>query len=304
MNKPILEVNNVGKTYKEVEAVDDLSLKVYPGEIFGLLGPNGAGKTTLMEMILGLRKPTKGSISIFGCNPLVYGDYKEKVGVQLETTNLPYKSRVKEIFTLFASFYQNSVNIDDLLDFLKIKERKNSYVAILSKGMRKKVGIGLALIGNPDIIFLDEPTSGLDPIMRSELWETLNQIKREGKTIFLTTHLLEEAERFCDRVGIMERGKLIEIGNPGDLIAKIGFKQKIEVNIPKAKLSKDLIQSFSNNGKNEVKYGKSKTSIFTKEPYPIIKNIDESIHGRAEIKLINISMEDVFFEVTGKEFRK
>ncbi len=303
MNKPVIEVSHVAKRFRDVLAVDDLSLEIYPGEIFGLLGLNGAGKTTLVEMIVGLKNPTQGSISVFGCNPRIHGDYKEKMGIQLETTHLPGRARVKEVFKLFASFYKNSMDINHLMDILKLTEKKNSYLIRLSKGMRHKVGIGLALIGNPEIIFLDEPTSGLDPLMREELWEILKQIKREGRTIFFSTHYLDEAERFCDRVGIMDKGKLVKLGKPRDLIDKIGFKQKIEVNLPKDKLDQDVMRSISGNDKIKIEYGKSKTSILTEEPYSIIKKLNEHVQEDAEIRLIKVSIDDVFFEVTGREYR-
>ncbi len=298
-----IEANNLVKKYKKFTAVDGLNLKIYPGEIFGLLGPNGAGKTTLMEMIVGLKKPTQGSVSILGYNPFgISRSYKEKVGIQLESTALPQKTKVIDIFKLFASFYKNSLNIDELLELLNLMEKKNSYIRTLSKGMRRKVGIGMALVGNPEVLFLDEPTSGLDPIMRMQLWDILNQICQRNRTIFVTTHYLEEAERVCDRVGIMDKGKLMKIGKPKDLIDEIGFKQKIEVDVPKDKLTPEMRQSLSDMGKTIVKYGDRKTSILTKNPYPVIKKLNEGIQGDTEIRLVRVSLEDVFFNVAGREF--
>jgi ABC-2 type transport system ATP-binding protein len=299
----VIEANNLVKKYKKFTAVDGLNLKIYAGEIFGLLGPNGAGKTTLMEMIVGLKKPTQGSVSILGYDPFgISRSYKEKVGIQLESTALPQKTKVIDAFKLFASFYKNSLNVDELLELLNLKEKRNSYIRTLSKGMRRKVGIGMALVGNPEVLFLDEPTSGLDPIMRVQLWDILNHICQRNRTVFVTTHYLEEAERACDRVGIMDNGKLMKIGKPKDLIDEIGFKQKIEVDIPKDKLSPEMRQSLSGNGKTVVKYGQSKTSILTQNPYPLIKKLNEAVQGDAEIRLVRVSLEDVFFNVAGREF--
>lgn len=303
MIEPIIEVQQVTKRFKKFEAVKDVDLSIYPGEIFGLLGPNGAGKTTLVEMILGLKKTTNGSIAVFGFAPQnMRQEYREKIGIQLESTDLPFKSRIIEVFTLFRSFYKRPLDIDYLLDLLNLKEKRKAFMENLSKGMRQKVGIGLALIGNPEIIFLDEPTSGIDPIMRLELWDIFRQMKKKNKTVFMTTHYLEEAEKVCDRVGIMDKGRLIDLGKPQDLIKKIGFNQKVEIEIPKSEIDQTLIQDWSDNKQMNVSYGKNKISIFMNEPYAMIETLNKRINANAEIRLMRVSLEDVFFKTAGREY--
>jgi ABC-2 type transport system ATP-binding protein len=217
-----VRVSSLRKTYGKLVAVDDVSFDVRAGEIFGLIGPNGAGKTTTLECIEGLRKPDSGAISVLGLDPIrdVYR-LQERVGVQLQQAHLQKRIKVWEAAHLWASLYRKPVaDADRLLDQLGLAEKRNAWFMTLSGGQKQRLFIALALINDPEVVFLDELTTGLDPQARRAIWELVRGIRARGKTVFLTTHLMEEAERLCDRVAIIEHGRIIDADTPAQLVAR------------------------------------------------------------------------------------
>ncbi len=230
--KFIVEVEELRKYYGSVKAVDGVSFKIKQGSIFTLLGPNGAGKTTTLEIIEGLRTPDSGKITIFGRHVEKIGrEEKELIGVSLQETNLIGNLTVRETLSMFRSFYKKGLSVEDVLDFVSLKDKAKTHVDRLSGGQRQRLAIGLALINDPLLLFLDEPTTGLDPQARRSIWDLLLQLKKQGKTIVLTTHYMEEAEFLSDWVCIMDHGRIIREGTPEDLIKSIGGESVIEVDV-------------------------------------------------------------------------
>lgn len=218
---PVIAVTNLGKRYGRTVAVDDVSLEVFEGEIFGLIGPNGAGKTTTMECIEGNRVPDKGEISVLGLDPRRdANELRQRIGVQHQEAHLQKRIKVWEAVDLWRSLYPRVTDTDSLLERLGLGPKRNAWFMTLSGGQKQRLFIALALIHEPEVVFLDELTTGLDPQARRAIWELVTGIRDRGTTVFLTTHLMEEAERLCDRVAIIEHGKLIELGTPEDLVQK------------------------------------------------------------------------------------
>ncbi|MDP7338011.1 MAG: ABC transporter ATP-binding protein [Vicinamibacterales bacterium] len=218
---PVVRVSGIRKTYGATVAVDDVSFEVQPGEIFGLIGPNGAGKTTTMECVEGLRQPDRGRIEVFGLEPTRdAAALQTRIGVQLQEAQLQKRVKVWEAVDLWASLYPTTVNGDRLLDQLGLTEKRDAWFMTLSGGQKQRLFIALALINDPELVFLDELTTGLDPQARRTIWDLVRDIRERGKTVFLTTHLMEEAERLCDRVAIIEHGHIIDHDTPAELIAR------------------------------------------------------------------------------------
>ena len=218
---PVIRVSGIRKAYGRTVAVDDVSFEVAEGEIFGLIGPNGAGKTTTMECVEGLRTPERGSISVLGLDPFrdVYA-LQKRIGVQLQEAQLQKRIKVWEAVDLWASLYRTSVDGPALLEQLGLADKRNAWFMTLSGGQKQRLFIALALINDPEVVFLDELTTGLDPQARRAIWDLVRGIRDRGKTVFLTTHLMEEAERLCDRVAIIEHGRIIDIDTPGGLVRR------------------------------------------------------------------------------------
>jgi ABC-2 type transport system ATP-binding protein len=220
--RPVIQVSAIRKTYGSTVAVDDVSFEVNDGEIFGLIGPNGAGKTTTMECIEGLRTPDRGSISVLGLDPFndVY-KLQERIGVQLQQAQLQKRIKVWEAVDLWASLYRRTtIDGERLLEQLGLTDKRNAWFMNLSGGQKQRLFIALALINDPELVFLDELTTGLDPQARRAIWDLVRGIRERGKTVFLTTHLMEEAERLCDRVAIIEHGHIIDIDSPESLVQR------------------------------------------------------------------------------------
>src|SRR5262245_37339413 len=220
--RPVVQVAGFRKTYGSTVAVDDVSFEVLDGEIFGLIGPNGAGKTTTLECVEGLRTPDRGTISVLGLDPFrdVY-KLQRRIGVQLQQAQLQKRIKVREAVHLWASLYRRpAADGDRLLDQLGLDEKRNAWFMTLSGGQKQRLFIALALVNDPELVFLDELTTGLDPQARRAIWELVRGIRARGKTVFLTTHLMEEAERLCDRVAIIERGRIIDMDAPERLVAR------------------------------------------------------------------------------------
>jgi len=219
--RPVVEVSQLRRTYGTTVAVDDVSFEVREGEIFGLIGPNGAGKTTTMECVEGVRRADSGRISVLGLDPVrdVY-KLQERVGVQLQEAQLQKRIKVREAVHLWASLYRRPVDGDGLLEQLGLSDKRDSWFMTLSGGQKQRLFIALALINDPELVFLDELTTGLDPQARRAIWTLVRGIRDRGKTVFLTTHLMEEAERLCDRVAIIDRGRIVDIDAPAALVAR------------------------------------------------------------------------------------
>src|SRR6202163_1997032 len=220
--RPVIQVSGVRKTYGPTVAVDEVSFEVNDGEIFGLIGPNGAGKTTTMECIEGLRTPDRGAISVLGLDPFrhVY-KLQDRIGVQLQQAQLQKRIKVWEAVDLWASMYQKkAIDAERLLQQLGLTDKRDAWFMNLSGGQKQRLFIALALINDPEVVFLDELTTGLDPQSRRAIWDLVRGIRDRGKTVFLTTHLMEEAERLCDRVAIIEYGRIIDIGSPEELVGR------------------------------------------------------------------------------------
>lgn len=215
----IIETQNIKKSYKDVKAVRGISLQVYQGEVFGIIGANGAGKTTTMEMIMGLNTPDEGKIVVCGIDvqkqPIAL---KNKIGVALQRTSLYDKIKVKEALKLFSSYYKETRDVQEIVDMMGLQPYLNQFVKKLSGGWQQRTALALALINNPEIIFLDEPTTGLDPQARFDLWEIIQQLREEGKTIMLSTHYMEEVHRYCDRVAVIREGQMVACDTPDNLI--------------------------------------------------------------------------------------
>ena len=219
---PALRVKGLRKAYDDVVAVDGLDLQVDAGECFGLLGPNGAGKTTTMEICEGLLAADSGSVEVLGRRwESDARDLRELLGIQLQDTQLSEKLTVDETLTLFQSFYRDAADVAVVIDKVELGEKRYSRVGSLSGGQKQRLAVACALVGNPQLLFLDEPTTGLDPQSRRQLWELISKFQAEGRTIVLTTHYMEEAERLCDRVAIVDHGKIIALGSPRDLVESV-----------------------------------------------------------------------------------
>ena len=221
MSSPVVHVEGIRKHYGRTVAVDDVSFDVRQGEIFGLIGPNGAGKTTTMECVEGLRSPDRGTIAVLGLDPVrdVYR-LQDRIGVQLQEAQLQKRIKVREAVDLWASLYRKSVDAGHLLEQLGLVEKQNAWFMTLSGGQKQRLFIALALINDPELVFLDELTTGLDPQARRAIWELVRGIRQRGKTVFMTTHLMDEAERLCDRVAIIDRGRIIDIDSPAALVRR------------------------------------------------------------------------------------
>jgi len=217
--RPVISVSRLGKRYGSTVAVDDVSLDVYEGEVFGLIGPNGAGKTTTMECVEGLRKPDRGTLSVLGLDPRRDATaLRQRIGVQHQDAHLQKRVKVWEAVDLWSTLYPQVVDTEVLLARLGLEGKRNAWFMTLSGGQKQRLFVALALINDPEVVFLDELTTGLDPQARRAIWELIAGIKARGKTVFLTTHLMEEAERLCDRVAIIEHGRVIEMGTPERLV--------------------------------------------------------------------------------------
>jgi ABC-2 type transport system ATP-binding protein len=223
---PVIVVRDIRKAYGDVRAVDGVSFDVQAGEIFGLLGPNGAGKTTTMEMLEGLTKPDSGDLLVLGLDVTRHASaIKERIGVQLQTAALYPQLQVAEVIDLFGTFYERRLPTGRLLDDLDLREKQAAQTKNLSGGQRQRLSVALALVNDPELVFLDEPTTGLDPAARRGLWDLILGLKAEGRSVLMTTHYLEEAEAICDRVAIMDHGRILDIGTADELIGR-RFREK------------------------------------------------------------------------------
>ncbi|MCS7202688.1 MAG: ABC transporter ATP-binding protein [Dictyoglomus sp.] len=305
--KFIVEVEDLRKTYGNIKAVDGVSFKIKQGSIFTLLGPNGAGKTTTLEIIEGLRIPDSGRIKIFGKEVRRIGrEEKELIGVSLQETQLISHLTVRETLSMFRNLYKKGLKVDDVLEFINLKDKAKDRVDKLSGGQKQRLAIGLALINDPELLFLDEPTTGLDPQARRSIWDLLLQLKKQGKTIILTTHYMEEAEFLADWVCIMDYGKIIREGTPEDLIKSIGGESIIEVDVEENPSFFDRLKELNLNYTYNPKH--SRLLIKTNNVLETIDSIlriarECSLKVRNEI-IRQPNLEDVFLTLTGRQLRE
>src|ERR1035441_4816820 len=228
-DSPALLLRGVRKAFEDVVAVDNLDLEVKQAECFGLLGPNGAGKTTTIEICEGLTNPDGGTVELLGLNWRTGADeLRQRIGVQLQETQFPEKLTVEEVLRLFRSFFRRRISLEESIRTAQLEEKRSSRVGTLSGGQKQRLAMACALVGDPELLFLDEPTTGLDPQARRHLWDLVERLKQAGRTIILTTHYMDEAERLCDRVAIMDHGRILALGTPQQLIASVGGEHIVE----------------------------------------------------------------------------
>lgn len=303
----MIRVRHISKRYRDTVAVDDVSLDVREGEVFGLLGPNGAGKTTTMEMVEGLRPPDTGEIVIDGLDVVRERQRVKKViGIQLQATALFERLTVREILRLYASFYDETLPIQDILSLFHLEEKAEDWVKHLSGGQKQRLAIGLAVIHDPKVLFLDEPTTGLDPQARRGLWDIIHTLQQSGKTIVLSTHYMEEAEALCDRIAIMDAGKVIALDTPSGLIRRLDSDSVVEFVVPDG-LDVSRFQSLA--GVKRVKKvddGKGVQLLTDVLQQTLKELIDLSEHGTFKINGLRTrtaTLEDVFLHLTGKRLK-
>lgn len=296
------------KQSPSVVAVNHLDLNIRRGECFGLLGPNGSGKTTTVEMLEGLLEPTAGQIELLGLSWQGHErQLRQRVGVALQETHLPEKLTVTETLTLFRSFYPQPRALQDLLDEVELGEKRESFVGKLSGGQRQRLAIACSLVGEPDVLFLDEPTTGLDPQSRRQIWGLVTSYRSRGGTVVITTHYMEEAERLCDRVAIIDHGKLVREGAPMDLIAMLPAPHIIELEVdPKGSISLDEWKALPPVHEAHLS-GEGGFSLAVNDPEHGIPILIEQVEKKG-LKLIRLStrkasLEDVFVALTGRHLR-
>jgi ABC-2 type transport system ATP-binding protein len=303
----VVKVDNLTKRYGDLTAVNDISFSIDKGEIFGLLGPNGAGKTTTVEMMEGLRKPDDGSIEICGIDALKKpGNIKELIGAQLQSTTIYDQIRVKEVIDLFGNYYKKSIPSSKLLEEVSLTDKKNAFYRTLSGGQKQRVAMALAIVNDPEVLFLDEPTTGLDPQARRNVWSIITNLRKRGKTIILTTHYMEEAEQLCQRVGIIDKGEIIALDTPSNLIANTGLKSTIEFSVSQED-SEKILQGLKGIGK-VTQQSDNKFILNTKESSKALKELTR-FSDKNNINMDNISvrkatLEDVFLSLTGRGLRE
>jgi ABC-2 type transport system ATP-binding protein len=305
VSDPVVRVSNFRKTYGRVVAVDEISFDVRDGEIFGLIGPNGAGKTTTMECVEGLRKPDRGAISVLGLDPFrdAY-QLQDRIGVQLQQAQLQKRIKVREAVHFWAALYRRqSVEGDRLLEQLGLTDKREAWFMTLSGGQKQRLFIVLALINDPEVVFLDELTTGLDPQARRAIWDLVRGIRERGKTVFLTTHLMEEAERLCDRVAIIEHGRLIEIDTPDGLVRRHCPERTVVLTTddPGAEARFRAIPRVAAVARQESRYtirGSGEDFVTS-----VIQCLSEARIAVADFRTIHPTLEDVFLKLTGHSIR-
>ena len=305
MNNSILQVENLVKRYGDVEAVRGVSFNVEEGEVFGLLGPNGAGKTSTIEIMEGLRTLDSGRVSVCGLDPQKNGqELKHQIGAALQSTSLPDKLRVIEALRLFASFYRRHRNPEELLKRFGLEEKRNTFYSQLSGGQKQRLALAMALINDPKVLFFDEPPAGLDPQVRREIYDIIEELRREKKTIVMTTHYIEEAERLCDRVAIVDHGTVIALGTPRELKERSGDKTRLEVRLARPEPAEALRKLEG--GSDCRILGDNYVLQCQRPPQAIVslvKHLESQGNELISLEIATPSLEDVFIELTGRRLR-
>jgi ABC-2 type transport system ATP-binding protein len=305
MNNSILQVENLVKRYGDVQAVRGVSFNVEEGEVFGLLGPNGAGKTSTVEIMEGLRTLDSGRVTVCGLDPQKNAqELKHQIGAALQSTSLPDKLRVIEALRLFASFYRRHRNPEELLKRFGLEEKRNTFYSQLSGGQKQRLALAMALINDPKVLFFDEPTAGLDPQVRREIYDIIEELRRENKTIVMTTHYIEEAERLCDRVAIVDHGTVIALGTPRELKERSGDKTRLEVRLARPE-PQERLKNLE--GVSDCRIlGDSYILQCQRPPQAIVslvKHLESQGNELISLEIATPSLEDVFIELTGRRLR-
>jgi ABC-2 type transport system ATP-binding protein len=303
-NDIVVGVRDLVKQYPGIKAVDGISFDVHRGEIFGMVGPNGAGKTTTIECLEGLRRPDGGTIQVLGLDPLRDRyELRERIGVQFQSAALPDRMKVWEALDLFAAFYPHPIDWQLLLEQMGLVEKRNAYFGKLSGGQKQRLFIALALVNNPELAFLDELTTGLDPQARRAMWDEVRSIRERGTTVFLTTHFMEEAERLCDRVAIIDHGKIVALDTPQALIDSLGAENRVvfEVDVP---LNEELLRAVpgvvrvERIGERVVVYGQQDGLVSG-----VVNALETGGVRFQNLRTEQPTLEDLFLALTGKEMR-
>ena len=306
MGAPVIQAEGLYKSYGSVEALRGVSFEVEEGEVFGLLGPNGAGKTSTVEILEGMRTPDRGIARVCGLDPEKSGfEFKEQIGAVLQSTSLPDKIRVKEAIDLFAKFYRRPADTDDLLKRFQLEEKRSAFYSQLSGGQKQRLALAMALVNDPSVVFLDEPTAGLDPQVRREIYEIIEELKRDKKTVLLTTHYIEEAERLCDRVAIVDHGRVIAQGTPRDLKHASAGTTRIEVRL--AKPVTDGVLAHLEGVTDCRQFDGAYVMHSSRPPQTIValvKQLETENNELQSLEMFSPSLEDAFIELTGRRLRE
>jgi ABC-2 type transport system ATP-binding protein len=305
---PALRVRNLHKRYKDVVAVDGIDLDVRAGECFGLVGPNGAGKTTTIEICEGLTAADSGDVEVLGlrwqsdANAL-----RQRLGIQLQETQLADKLTVIETLQMFRSFYHRGRPPGEVIALVQLEEKRDARVVTLSGGQKQRLALACALAGDPDLLFLDEPTTGLDPQARRQLWDLIEEFRRSGRTTVLTTHYMEEAERLCDRVAIVDRGKVIAMATPEELVASIGAGHLVEFPSPEAPGAVDLGAIRAVDGVRDARAEDGRVRVQVVDLQRVLPALLEEVRRQRiplpELQTHSATLEDVFVFLTGRQLR-
>jgi len=304
----IVQVEGLRKTYGTTIAVDEISFEVQEGEIFGMVGPNGAGKTTTIECLEGLREPSVGTLRVLGVDPQQERQViRERVGMQLQQSNLPDRMKVWEALDLYASFYPKAVDWEKLLFQLGLEEKRNTPFSKLSGGQKQRLFIALALLPDPQLIFLDELTTGLDPQARHAIWDLVRDVRERGKTILLTTHFMEEAEKLCDRVAILDYGRIVALDTPADLIHGLGAEESIVFSV-----DGPLPEGFEKGLSGEIRLEVQKERVIVhgknRRKVPLVGEVVELLSSQGipfrDLRTEQPNLEDVFLSLTGHKIRE
>ena len=303
----MISVKGLKKSYGDVQAVKGIDFEIPAGEVFGLLGPNGAGKTTTVEILEGLRPRSGGQVTVLGFDPeRQRRQLKDRIGVCLQATNMPEKIRVREAMQVFASFYSRNGDVNKLLARLQLQEKRDAFYGTLSGGQKQRLALALALINDPQLIFLDEPTTGLDPQVRVEIHSLLEELKREHRTILMTTHYIEEAERLCDRVAIVDQGRIIALNTPTHL--KQQSRNASSIVVTCATPFPENRPSWVEATQSALDQDGRMLTVHSRRPaatlVDLVKWIDQQGMELTDVSLKQPSLEDVFIELTGKSLRE
>lgn len=310
-NGPCLSLSGLRKTFGEVVAVDYLDLQVTRGECFGLLGPNGAGKTTTIEICEGLTDADAGTVMLLGLSwKNSAKELRQRIGIQLQETQFPEKLTVEETLRLFRSFFDHGIAVEEAIRIAQLEEKRTARVGGLSGGQKQRLAMACALVGDPELLFLDEPTTGLDPQARRHLWDLVDDLKRAGRTIIMTTHYMDEAERLCDRVAIMDHGRIIALGTPQELIASVGGDHIVEFAVTYADsrrgdLGSGPLKEIPGVQSHRVDAGIHQLSV--KDLHTTVPRLFSTLAGMglhlSEFRTHSASLEDVFVGLTGRNLR-
>jgi ABC-2 type transport system ATP-binding protein len=300
----VITVDNLRKAYGDVRAVDGVSFEIRPAEIFGMVGPNGAGKTTTIECLEGLRRPDSGKVHVLGLDPQRQGyELRQRIGVQLQEGSLPDRLRVGEAMEIFASFYRKPVEWRPLIELLGLADKFKTAFGKLSGGQKRRLLIGLALVNDPQLVFLDELTTGLDPQARRAMWDMVKSIRDRGQTVFLTTHYMEEAEHLCDRVAIIDHGKIVALDSPQNLIAALDAENRVVFSV-KEKIDEAAFRKIP--GVTRVDQSQDRVIIYGKGDgllVRIVMALETGYIRFRDLRTEQPNLDDVFIALTGKEMR-